>query len=411
MKIPTKITNFIVYAIGQSINLISPLIVMPYLMNICKEDGLGKIGIAFSISLILCCIVDYSSYLNGTKDIVINKKNNSYINNIISNTYSYKIIIFGCISCLFLIGSLIFPNFYEKKLLLLSLPIVISQLINPNWFLQGLEKFKVIASLNVISKIIYIGCIFYFIKKQDDYIWANFYLGTSGIIVYIFFLFFYKKEYKISFKKINFKRGIQTLRADFNICVSEFCLSIYQYFPILIVGYFTGASMAGLYRIIEQIFSVFRTFTFMFFNFSYPTVCYDIEQNLKKGLKIWKLYHLANLFFITIGIIVILFSKNFILSYFHITTKDVSTFIEILKIALIVPILLVISQALRQLMFAINLSRTYTHIIYLMCSLSIVLLSFIVNYYGLKGAFISMITVELIIISLYSINIIKKIKA
>ena len=166
MKIPTKITNFIVYAIGQSINLISPLIVMPYLMNICKENGLGKIGIAFSISLILCCIVDY-------------------------------------ISCLFLIGSLIFPNFYEKKLLLLSLPIVISQLINPNWFLQGLEKFKVIASLNVISKIIYIGCIFYFIKKQDDYIWANFYLGTSGIIVYIFFLFFYKKEYKISFKKIN----------------------------------------------------------------------------------------------------------------------------------------------------------------------------------------------------------------
>ena len=96
----------------------------------------------------------------------------------------------------------------------------------------------------------------------------------------------------------------------------------------------------------------------MFFNFSYPTVCYDIEQNLKKGLKIWKLYHLANLFFITIGIIVILFSKNFILSYFHITTKDVSTFIEILKIALIVPILLVISQALRQLMFAINLSRS-----------------------------------------------------
>ena len=62
-------------------------------------------------------------------------------------------------------------------------------------------------------------------------------------------------------------------------------------------------------------------------------------------------------------------------------------------------------------MFAINLSRTYTHIIYLMCSLSIVLLSFFVNYYGLKGAFISMITVELIIISLYSINIIKKIKA
>ncbi len=90
MKIPSKITNFLVYSIGQCINLLSPLIVMPHLMRICNEDGFGKIGIAFSICLILCCIVDYSSYLNGTKEIVINKRNILYINQRIGDIYSYK---------------------------------------------------------------------------------------------------------------------------------------------------------------------------------------------------------------------------------------------------------------------------------------------------------------------------------
>ncbi|MFV0186606.1 oligosaccharide flippase family protein [Empedobacter falsenii] len=411
MKIPSKITNFLVYSIGQSINLLSPLIVMPHLMRICNEDGFGKIGIAFSICLILCCIVDYSSYLNGTKEIVINKRNILYINQRIGDIYSYKMIIFLTFLGFLFIGILLFPNFYEKKLLFLSLPIVISQLVNPNWFLQGLEKFKQIAFLNIISKIIYIACIFYFIKTKEDYVWANFFLGISGIIVYTFYIFFYIKKYKLRFKLSNISNGIKILKTDYSICLSEFCLSLYQYFPILIVGYFTGPSTAGLYRVIEQIFSVFRTFTFMFFNFSYPTVCYDIEKNLKKGLKIWKLYHLVNFTFISIGVVSVFFAKDFIFNYFHIALEDRNLLIDILKIALIVPLLLVISQAFRQLMFALNLTRMYTYIIYLTCSMSIIFLGILVHHFGLKGAFISMIFIEIIVITLYSTNILKKLKA
>ncbi|WP_168801852.1 oligosaccharide flippase family protein [Empedobacter tilapiae] len=408
MKIPSKITNFFVYGLGQSINLLSPLIVMPYLIKICQEDGLGKIGIAFSICLILNCIVDYSSYLNGTKEIVINKKNLSFLSQKVSDIYTYKTIICILLLCLFFIIILLFPTIKEKKLLVLSLPIILSQLLNPNWLLQGLEQFKLIAILNILSKVIYISCIFLFIKNREDYIWANFFLGISGVLVYFFSFLYINYKFNLKFSIRNIYRGINIIKNDFNICLSEFCLSIYQYFPILIVGYFTGNSTAGIYRVIEQIFSIFRTFIFMFFNFSYPTVCYDIENNLKNGLKTWKLYHSANLVIIFIGCSLVFVFSNYILDFFHVTATDKQELTFILKFAIIVPILLVISQSLRQLMFALNLSSFYTRIIYFSCSLSVILLSLLVYQIGLVGSFISMIIIEIIVVILYLIIIRKK---
>ena len=408
MRIPSKITNFFVYGLGQSINLLSPLIVMPYLIKICQEDGLGKIGIAFSICLILNCIVDYSSYLNGTKEIVINKKNLSFLSQKVSDIYTYKTIICILLLCLFFIIILLFPTIKEKTLLVLSLPIVLSQLLNPNWLLQGLEQFKLIAILNILSKVIYISCIFLFIKDREDYIWANFFLGISGVLVYFFSFLYINYKFNLKFSIRSIYRGINIIKNDFNICLSEFCLSIYQYFPILIVGYFTGNSTAGIYRVIEQIFSIFRTFIFMFFNFSYPTVCYDIENNLKNGLKTWKLYHSANLVIIFIGCSLVLVFSNYILDFFHVTATDKQELTFILKFAIIVPILLVISQSLRQLMFALNLSSFYTRIIYFSCSLSVILLSLLVYLIGLVGSFISMIIIEIIVVILYLIIIRKK---
>ena len=162
-----------------------------------------------------------------------------------------------------------------------------------------------------------------------------------------------------------------------------------------------------MYRVIEQIFSIFRTFIFMYFNFSYPTICYEIEKNIKNGLNIWKYYHLAHLVIIIIGVILIYALNEYVLDFFHISAQDKGNLIHLLTIALLVPILLVVSQALRQLMFALNLTNYYTKIIYFSCSLSVMLLSLMVFYIGLIGSFISMIIVEITVIILYT-TIIKK---
>ncbi len=403
-----KITNFIIYGLGQSINLLSPLIVMPHLVIICKESGLGKIGIAFSISLILNCIIDYSSYLNGTKEIVINKEKKNFLSHRITAIYSYKILLFILISFIGILLILSIPLITEKKLFLYSIPILASQVLNPNWILQGLEQFKQIAVYNVFSKLIYIALVYLFIKNSNDYIWANFFLGIGGTVVYLIVFFMIILKLNLKFGKESIMQGIQILKKDFNICISEFCLSIYQFFPIIIVGILTGNASAGIYRIIEQIFSVFRTFIFMFFNFSYPTICYDIEKDPKKGFKTWKLYHLGNLVIIAFGCTLVFVFGRYVLQYFNLSLTEANNLLKLLRFAIIVPIILVISQALRQLMFAYSLTNIYTKIIYFSSFINLVLLFLFVKLFDLTGAFISMIVVETIVILLYIKSIKRK---
>ena len=96
-----RIKNFVIYGSGQIINLISPLLVMPYLVSICEKEGLGKIGVGFSFALILIVLVDYGSYINGTKQISINRNNPESIKRKIVSIYVMKV---------FLIVVLLFPS-------------------------------------------------------------------------------------------------------------------------------------------------------------------------------------------------------------------------------------------------------------------------------------------------------------
>ncbi|MDO5655135.1 MAG: oligosaccharide flippase family protein [Flavobacteriaceae bacterium] len=410
MEVYNKIKNFIIYGLGQSVNILIPLLAMPYIIKICGEDGLGKIGIAFSLMLILCGLVDYSSYLVGTREIVLNKRDSSFLRQQISAIYSYKVLLFVILSLLAIIFVNILPFYEENTLIFLSLFMVLSQLLNPNWIFQAFEEFEKIALYNVLSKLGYLIMIFVFLHKDSDYIWVNFFFGISGTLVYLYAFLRIYKRHQLKFDHKSFQNGIEILKRDFRICLSEFCLSLYQYLPIMIVGALLGNTLAGLYRVAEQVFSVFRTFIFMFFTFSYPIVVHETAKKLVSGIKIWLAYHFVHLIIILIGTaLVFIFTEN-ILIYFKINQNSLPQMINILKLMLFVPLLLVLSQALRQLMFAMNFTKSYTLIIYFATVIHILMMILFIQAFDIEGAFYSMIAVEAIVILLYLVRLNKNLK-
>ncbi|MBS7332826.1 MAG: oligosaccharide flippase family protein, partial [Weeksellaceae bacterium] len=156
-----KILNFLIYGFGQSINILGPLLIVPFIIAICNEDGLGKVGVSFSLSLIFCCIIDYSSTIIGTKNTSINRDNVEILRNLFCDFFLTKLLILSILIALLIFGVYSIPYLQqEKTLFLLIIPLLIAQLFNINWILQGLEKFKLIAIFNVLSKGSYILLIF-----------------------------------------------------------------------------------------------------------------------------------------------------------------------------------------------------------------------------------------------------------
>ncbi|WP_289058462.1 oligosaccharide flippase family protein [uncultured Flavobacterium sp.] len=394
--------NFVIYGIGQIINLVSPLLVVPYLVAICEKEGLGKIGVGFSFALILNVLVDYGSYINGTKEISINRNNPEIIKKKIVSIYVMKL--FLTVILLFAALVLIyFVPFFNKEqaVFFFSFLYVIGQLINPTWIFQGLENYKWISFINIISKIIYVAGVFIFIHKKDDYIYANAYLGLGLIISSLIGLASLIKKYNLKFYRNVTKDALQLLKEEFSLTFSQLFLSFYQYLPIMIISYVGGNGMAGQYRIIEQIIMTFRTYLQMFFNFIYADVCLQIHLNLKKGIYNWLKYNGLNYLFVLSLVFIAFVLTEQILLYFNIPSNELESMAFFFRLGLIIPIFMAISFALKQLLFALDRNRVYIHITIGSSVFSLLVFFLLVKKIGLQGAFIATIIIEILVIIAY----------
>jgi O-antigen/teichoic acid export membrane protein len=399
-----KVKNFIIYGFGQAINLISPLLVIPYLISKCGEEGLGKVGVGYSFALIAIVIVDYGSYINGTKDISINNGQRNIIEEKFTTIYISKLLlVIGLL--LFSVLLLYTVPFFSRdfKQLLFSLLIVIGQFINPTWFFQGIQNFKWISIINVLSKVIYLALVFLFIKKPEDYVWANAFFGIGLILAGLIGFLWICKQYAISFQKASFSKSIELIKTEFSLTVSQLFFSFYQYAPIMMISYIGGDFMAGQYRVIDQIIMIFRTYFQMFFNFIYAEVCLKIYENSVQGIKSWLKSNGFNYLLVVFILVIFYFFAPKILAFFKVDMTTETNLISLFRVGLIIPIFMGISFALKQLMFSFNENKAYINITILSTIISLVVMYFNIISLGLMGSFLTIIIIEFLIIITYLI--------
>jgi O-antigen/teichoic acid export membrane protein len=394
--------DFIIYGFGQAVNLISPLLVIPYIVSVCGEEGLGKIGVGFSFALIAIVLVDYGSYINGTKEVSINRLEKKILEEKFTTIYLSKLILLLAVVAFCSIIIFTIPFFREDKTqLLLSLSIVVGQFINPIWFFQGIQDFKWITMINVLSKLLYVVAVFVFVKTPEDYVYVNFFLGIGLILASSIGFFWIYKSYLFSFKKSSFHQAITLIKTEFPLTVSQLFFSCYQYAPIMIISYVCGNFVAGQYRIIDQIIMIFRTYFQMFFNFIYADICLKIYNNKQAGISYWKKINGFNYLLVLFILIGFYFSTNFILEFFKVNPKDQIELGTYFKIGLLIPVFMGFSFALKQLIFTFNKNKVYIKITIFSTILSFLLMFVLLQIMGIKGAFITIISIENIIIISY----------
>lgn len=398
-----KIKDFGIYGLGQAVNIISPLLVIPYIVIICGESGLGKIGVGFSFALIAIVLVDYSSYINGTKQVSIGSQSKQILEHHFLTIYTAKSILLVVVLLICTLLIFLVPFFERDKLqIFLSLLVVIGQFINPTWFFQGIQSFKWISIINVTSKIIYVTLVFLFIKRAEDYILVNAFIGLGSIIASASgFIWIYKKN-NFSFKNGSVKHAISLIKEDFSLTISQLFFSFYQYLPIIIISFVCGDFIAGQYRIIDQVIMIFRTYLQMFFNFIYAEICLRIYEDVNKGFIKWKRVNSINYLFILSLITLFFFNAELILSFFKVSMSDITILSKYFKIGLLIPVFMGISFALKQLIFSFNKNSIYIIITIVSTIINVVIMYFLLKNIGLIGAFLSNIFVEFLIIVSYT---------
>lgn len=399
-----KKTNFFIYGFGQVFNLLSPLVVAPKIISICGEAGFGKVGLAFALCLFLMLIVDYAFDIKGTKEVSENRNNNQKLQEILNTAIFTKLIlfVFTLFVSLILIFSLDFFN-QEKNLFLFAITIVFAQVFNPVWFLQGLENFKLVSILNIISKTLYVILVFFLINKKNDYVFVNLFLGLSSLTLNFLGLILIKKKFNFQVVLPDFSVVKKIIQNDFSFCVSQLSLSVRQLSPLVLTSFFLGFSIAGQYKIIEQIISLCRTFLQVFLKFFYPSACFKYKDSPQSGLLYWKKYTLICIVIITTFLLGILLFSDDVLRFFQLSNKAILQLSLLFKISLIISLLMSISLPLEQLMFIKEKHAKYIKTTIFVTLVNVVLIVFFVNQFQLKAIIFSLILAELLFIIFYYI--------
>jgi len=398
-------SNFFIYGLGQSFNLLSPLIISPLVVSVCGIEGFGKVGLGFALALFLILIVDYSFDIKGTKQVAENRENKTVLENILFLAIFTKIILF-VVAIIIAILLVIFIPFFsqEKNLFLVSLLIVFAQIFNPVWFLQGIENFKLVSVVNICSKTLYVLLVLFLIREKSDYIWVNFYLGFSSLIFNLLGL-------AIIIKKLNLKLNLpkqeyikDILRKDFTFCLSQLFLSARQLSPLVLTGYFLGYTFAGQFKVMEQVITLFRTFNQVYLKFFYPKVCYKYIIDKPKGFSFWKKYSQLSVFFVFSGLLLIFIFSRETLAFFNISEEVVNQINNIFRVSLLVSFMLSLSLPLEQLMIISNQTKSYIRITIFVTSVNIILLLLLIEKFQLAGIILTLIVAELLFILLYFYN-------
>ena len=398
-----------IYGFGQLFNLVTPLLVVPYIVSVCGEENFGKTAVGMAIAFFLIVFIDFGSDIIGVREVAVNRDNPEVLNKIFTTTYVVK----GIILLLVLtVASIIFHSFpyfkSEKIMFTLGLSVLIGQFLNPTWFLQGIENVKWITLLNIVSKCIYLVGIFFTIKKESDYVYINLWWGL-GMIVSNFLVFIWIiKKHQFSFLMVNKDEVFKHIRNDFSMFSSQIFVSLQLYAPVVLISYFGNNLMAGQYRIVEQIIVIFKTYIFLFFNYVFPKVCYLIETDFKRGLKNWIIYNGINFVFVTLGMLFFHIYSYEIVSYFNPTNRYVLS--NLLEVAVFVPLILAISIPLKQLVLAYNYKRFYVYLTSVMVLFNLLAIVILLPKFQVYGVFYSLIATDLIVIIFYLYQLKKNLK-
>lgn len=397
-----KKRDFFIYGVGQAFNLLSPLIVAPYIVATCREQGFGKVGLGFALSLFLILIVDYAYDIKGMKLAAENRDNPKRLGEILYKTIFTKIVLFTIAMAIAVLLISFVPFLKtEPELFYLSMTIVFAQVFTPVWFLQGIEDFSMVSMVNIGSKTLYVLLVFMFVKHEQDYIYVNFFLGASSLLFNLVGIAI--TSFRYNFKVILPTRTEigHTLRTDFSFCLSQLALSVRQLSPLVLTGYFLGYFYAGQYKIIEQVITLFRTFLQVFLKFFYPSLCYKLLTDVKQAYGYWKKYTAFSLVGVILALVVMFVFAPEIVRYFNAAEHSIDTLASIFRMALCIPLLMALNLPLEQLMFALGKDSTYIRIAIGVAALNVILIAALIQQYLLSGVIFSIIVSETVFVALY----------
>ncbi len=381
----------------QILNLLLPLITMPYIAIVLGVDNYGLIGFAQSIMAYFLLAVDYGFNITATRQVSIDRNNQQKVNRIFTTVMLSKLVItIGCFFVLLLMMLLI-PKMHQQPMLYIYFfGIVVGNAMFPVWFFQGIEEMSFIGILNFISKLIFTVGLFVFVKSAGD-IHKVAILNALGYLTIGFIsLWIVSKKYHVQYVKVTKEEIKNSLEEGWAFFVTNMAGSTFTTTNIFILGLLTTDTITGYFNLAFTVIRVCSTIALPIIQTFYPKVSVQYEDSPEAAFSFVKklMWVIAGLF--TTGCLILLFGSGPLLRLIFGETFEHS--IVLIQLMSFLPLFYALENTMGMMIMALSgyqkeLSKMYV-------SVAIIVVFLLVGLtlaFGAKGTALSALSAEVLL--------------
>lgn len=266
--------NFLALTVAQAVNIVAPLLTLPYLISVLGSHEFGLYAICQSVIVFLSIFVDYGSDVYGTRKISGRISETTFLANVF---WSIQLIKTGILVVVVapviwaLISAKIFPM--SSDVLMASSLSLVGTVLFSQWYLMGIQQTWVIPLSLAVGKSLGVLMVFWWVRDQQDawkaaLINSLSFIATGFICSIIIWRSRWVPLYLPKFREIRI-----SLKEGSSIFFSSALIGIYTTAPVIILGFAAGASVAGIFSAADKVKQAFQIILVPFSQAIFIEVC------------------------------------------------------------------------------------------------------------------------------------------
>ncbi|MDB4419801.1 oligosaccharide flippase family protein [Akkermansiaceae bacterium] len=385
----------------QGVNLILPLVVIPFLILKLGIDGYGRYAFAFAFANYLSLIVDFGYNLSNVQRISVVSECLVSKSKIFCSTVISKVFIFGISTAIFIPLLLLTDIFRFYQEIAVVYVIVLSNIFNPIYFFQAIGRIKIYSFINLSSRIITIPILFIFVREQGDILVALGVMSSSYLIVSVFSLYYLFRTKQLTVIVVSRSEIVRGLKYSWPVFLSNSSIGIYTQLMVIFLGVHTSPVAVGIYSFLTKLSSsVYAIFFYPISQIYLPVVSKAFKASYDQGLNYLGILQKRVITYMGIIVGFYFFLGRYLLVFLgpEMATAKVEFYLRILAF---VPFFMAFGASyglLGLLAIGSKLSIKMFRDSYLIAGIVALLVgAILITCYGLDGAVCAIVSVEIIV--------------
>lgn len=273
----------------QVFNFILTLSTLPYLTRTLGAAGWGQIVFVQLVMNYMSWVANWGFYLGATQKVAANRNDKEELSHILVTTWVAQWFLTVVLVGVLIISLSTVPRFSDNKSLYLAgAGLLLGNALTPLWYLNGLEKIRESATIQILVKLLALPFIFILVKENSDtqtYLLIN---SASSVVVGMFTMYWIHQSGAITWRVPHLHDIRTVIKQDFHLFTSTLWANLNGSVIPTVLGIAGGPTELGYYNIAERAKSAAITILHPITHALFPRMCYLFSTDPAQARRLLK---------------------------------------------------------------------------------------------------------------------------